>query len=307
MDIIFEPVIIPDTDAFSGAFITLDSYKQLLQSVDSYFGLNMLSSTRSLPCNKHSYMLIKKHIRDRPHQIWCGVGKKVSLVVHSLVYNQQYGMVCGLVHLKANFTCNKVPHIVLAKRKELNRATVHSILEADSPHTHRVNLPSPLRVHGRIGVLMGSGEESVLASRVDGVLQSHTAVSRPEITFTVEHPDPEPGVSLSADEYQRKQAARDAHIQATRISRQAAVEEEEPAKPDTMEITLNGGTAGGSSGGTGGTETNETYKGYPVQRGARGGKYIIKENGIKEYVKEKAQPKQSGSDGGPVYKVNMLV
>ncbi len=298
--LMFEPARIPEgCDVFTGVFITQDSYKELLTLVDSYFPLNMLSHERKLPCAKHSYMLITK---SREHsKLWFNVNKKASLTINKLIYDEQYGIVSALVYLKHNFTCNKIPHIVLAKKNHINRATVNSIINNPSQTSYVVHLDPPFRAHGCIGVLAGSGEESDLSVMSGDVLmqRGHDIVARPETTLSVENPDPDQSMIISLDEYKQNQDV-------------IHVREEQADQGTDMKITLTvpTSTAASAQKSKEAIATGEVYKGCSVMKGPRGGKFIMKD-GKKVYCNgalddSKTPALKRVAEGSAVYKINML-
>ena len=299
----FEPIIVnPDQDAFTGAFITQESYVTLLRLLDSYFSLDMLTQNRKLPCTKHSYMLISKSEQSR----WVNVGRKVSLTVTKILHNPNYGIAVAFVYLKTNFTCNAIPHIVLAKEHNINRATVNNIIQNANSGNEVVQLEAPLKIHGRIGVLIDSGEEIVMADRVaDGIQHTHCVVTRPEVTLSVEQPPP--FQQISSEEY--------------RDRNKPAESEPEPvieAHGDDLSITVEPTNRKRGNA----VPTGDTYKDCPVMKGPRGGMFVIKDD-KKIYVtpsmltKEKEKTSKGSSSGksglggsltksGAVYRVNML-
>ena len=124
--LVFEPIHLdPYVDAFNGAFLGQESYMELLRLSDTYFDfLQMSTRDRKLPCSRNSYLLIS---RAKKH-LWKGAGKKVSLVVDRLLYNRTYGILVALVQMKNNFTCNNIPHIVIAKNKEVGNAMISRLV-----------------------------------------------------------------------------------------------------------------------------------------------------------------------------------
>ena len=282
---IFDPLNVRDGGAFCGAFIDQPSYVKLLKLADHAFGLNMTSKERTLPCQQHSYLVIS---RSRP---WRGVGRPVSLTVDSILYNAQHGVLLAIVKMKRNFTCNKVPHIVIAKRPGItNIIASHAI---DDP-TSKIQLCPPLRVHGKIGVLANSKEEWIqpVKINIDGmhVVATNKVVTRPEVVYTVEQPldIPSPSPSSSPSSNPSSQPAPDNQ----RIK--PNIKFKPPASDDVMEITLETGSRSVATGGT--------YMGEPIMKGPRGGCYIIKD-GKKKYVPANVSSHEKAE---LVYNINIL-
>jgi hypothetical protein len=277
---IFDPARIrEDHPAFCGAFIDQPSYIELLRAADAAFQLNMTSRTRVLPCQQNSYLVMS---RSPP---WRGIGRPVSLTVDSILYNSEHGVLLAMVKMKNNFTCNKVPHIVIAKRPGMtNIVASHAIDDS----TSKIQLCSPLRVHGKIGVITGSHEEFVKPVRinVDGmhVVATNKVVTRPEVVYTVEQPldDPRPAPTP---------------LKVTPKPKASASASASASKSDVMEITLE---KPGSDRGKG-SATAGTYMGEPIIKGPRGGCYIIKD-GKKKYV----PAGNSGEKAELVYNINIL-
>lgn len=247
--------------SFCAAFIDQPSYIELLRLSDHAFGLNMTSRSRVLPCQQHSYLVLS---RSPP---WKGIGRPVSLIVDSILYNAQHGVLLAKVKMKKNFTCNKVPHIIIAKRPGItNIVASHAI---DDP-TSKIQLCT-LRVQGKIGVMNNSKEEWIKPVKVtlDGmhVEATNNIVTRPEAVYTVEQPLDEPVAPVASKSDDKK---------------------------DVMEITLNK---------SGPSATGGTYLGEPIMKGPRGGCYIIKD-GKKKYVPTNATGGSSKAE--LVYKINIL-
>ena len=317
---------------FSGAFLDQASYEQLLQITDTYFDLDMMSkSSRKLPCAERSYMLIA---RDRK-KVTMGLSKRVSMSVYSLSYNEKYGFVVGLIQMKKNFTCNTIPHIVIAKRTDMNNAMVARALS--EPGNSVVQLYSTVKIRGKIGIVCGNDEIIGDDIEMQNGMQIHRGgqtVSRPETTLTVEQPLPEKK-TISFNEFKTRRAEQsdgqrhdgqrqheqqheqqpryEQHEQQPRYEQheqQPRYEQHEQherqhgeqrqrsvPEPDTDVIEIN---TGGIS--PEGVLTGEMFRGQPVIKGPRGGRHIMLD-GKKLYVYGKAKtPKQSEV----VYKVNML-
>lgn len=279
-------------DAFSAAFLGQQSYIELLRIADSYFNLNMTTKNRKLPCQQNSYMVMVRSPSD-PQHLWRGVGKKISLTVDSILYNSQYGVLVALVRMKHNFTCNKHPHIVLAKRQGVNNVLVSRVVNDMLSESHVEQLYSPHRVHGKIGVIFGSGEELIKPDTkiVDGIeiRTTHNVVTRPEVVYTVEQPLP-PSTSnskfVSFDQFRR-------------MSQSQGQSQCSDSGSDIMEITLEN-TKGDHL-------TGELYQGEPVMKGPRGGKFIMKD-GKKKYVTSSggSGSKEGKSSSDVVYNINIL-
>lgn len=267
----------PDVEAFNGVFLNQESYMLLLKLSDTYFGLNMSTQDRVLPCLNNCYMLIS---RSYVH-LTKGVGKKASLTVNRLLYNKHFGVLVAMVQMKNNFTCNPIPHIVISKRETMSNVTVSRIVngeEANEFPSVIETLYEPVKVHGRIGIMMGSEEtKQPNTVNINGMIvtQTNQRVVRPEVAYTVEQSAP--NKFLTFDQF--KERAKSTKKEDT---------------DDTMKITIEPKN-------TDDVTTGETFRGEPVMQGPRGGKYIIKD-GKKVYVKDKA--KAEGSD--VVYKINIL-
>lgn len=255
----------PIDDAFNGAFINQQSYVELLRIADSFYGLNMTSKDRKLPCQLNSYLLLSR----KQDKVWKGINRNVSLNVVAISYNEKYGILAAIVQLKNNFTCNQIPHIVLAKNQGINNVLVSRILL--QPDTKTTPLYTAHKVHGKIGVIINSGEETMNMGTklVNGIATQSTqdVVTRPEVVYAVQHPLP---VKQSKNKFKSMEQLQD----------------------EVMEIKVEGGD----------TATGETYQGEPVMKGPKGGKFIMKD-GKKKYVPKN---KSGDSDSDVVYSVNIL-
>jgi hypothetical protein len=270
------------TDAFSASFLDQKSYIELLRISDSFFDLKMTTRERALPCQQNSYMVLVRSPPREPRYLWKGIGRKVSLTVNAVVYNERYGVLVALVQLKNNYTCNHPPHIVLAKRAGVNNILVSNVI--DDAASRMEMLYSPYRVHGKIGVIFGSGEETITPAletkMVDGleVRTTNNVVTRPEVLMTVEQPPPtslEPKF-VSYDQF-----------------RVSAAADRAKGGDEVMEITLDKKSGGERA-------TGETYQGEAVMEGPRGGKYIMKD-GKKKYV-----PGGKAGKSELIYNINIL-
>ena len=262
------------TTCFNAVFIDQESYIKLLNICDGYFGLDLIKKNRKLPCQLNSYMLLSREQKDLAK----GIGKNVSLNVDKVLYNPEYGILSALVQMKNNFTCNKVPHIILAKSNNISSNAVASRIINDSTNGSET-LYVPIKIKGKVGVITNSPEETLEnINIVDGipVQSTRNIVTRPEALYTVEQPPPSSNI-LSFDQFKKQ-------------SRELRNREE------TMKITLASGSSVGLDEATG-----ETYQGEQVMKGPRGGKYILK-NGKKKWVPKNLESERSDV----VYKVNIL-
>jgi len=225
--------------------------------------------------------------------LWKGIGRKVALTVTDIMYNERYGVLAALVQTKKNFTCNKQPHIVLAKRDGVNNVLVSRVVDGSIPEGYETKvekLYAPHRVHGKIGIIVDSAEETLNPDMqiVNGIAirKTQDIVSRPEVVYTVEQPPP-PSLNkfVSFDQFKK-------------MGQQRRDEKKRPNRDDddVMEITLEAKDDVVRA-------TGETYQGEPVMKGPRGGQYIIKD-GKKKYVP--GSKGSGGSGSGVVYNVNIL-
>lgn len=266
---------------FNGAFIDSNSYSQLLDLVDIYFGLGMKTDTCPYELKEHCYMLISKQT-DRLFKL---LGQNVKLRVSHIYHNEHYGVLAAKVILKNNFTCNGTPHIVIAKRKDLNHSVIRKIVDGELDYKYPCivkKLHAPCALHGVIGVLCNSDlEDDIVTSHVqDGMYHTGTKVSKPELTVSVDNfPPPEKkNKYLSINDLKTKSI--------------------EPLyQPDSDTEHKNN------------ENKEEYYQGCLVKKGPRGGKYIVKD-GKKKYLKEDdlkdIGKATSVSNSGPVYSLNLL-
>lgn len=266
------------SDGFTGVFISSESYSQLLDIVDIYFGLGMKTDTCQYPLLEHCYMLIRNNTPSSTSNIPSALGKKVKMQVSHLIHNEKYGVVAAHVVLKNNFTCNHIPHIVITKRDSLSNSTVKRIINGELDYKHpsiSKKLHAPYTLHGAIGVMFNSDleKEPLSSTKIitdeTGYDEHHTGrvVVRPELTITVDnYPPPKEDQKYVTFEELKNDGKN----------------ETEPSK--------------------------EYYQGCLVQKGARGGKYIVKD-GKKKYLTkaEKVESEStSGLSGKPIYNVNLL-
>jgi hypothetical protein len=129
-----------------------------------------------------------------------GVGKNVSIKISALSYSPKFQTIVAYVNLKKNFTDNLMPHVVLSKPRNMKRADIRKLLMDESFETHQ--LPLLYTVHGRIGLMCGSMEESasIVFSNGNTVQISNTTVSRPEVTISVDNSPPPEGACAVSEE-----------------------------------------------------------------------------------------------------------
>jgi hypothetical protein len=86
--------------------------------------------------------------------------------------------------MKNNFTCNNIPHIVIAKNKEVGNAMISRLVDESTtdPQSQLEILYAPFRIHGKIGIMVGSNDETMQADTkiVQGieVQETHKYVTR---------------------------------------------------------------------------------------------------------------------------------
>lgn len=281
----YRPEVFKNNDGgFSAAFLGQKSYIELLRIADSFFSLNMTTSNRQLPSQQNSYMVMARSPPQDVDCLWKGVGRKIALTVDSMLYNSQYGVLVALVRMKCNFTCNEHPHIVLAKSEGVNNALVSRVVDDMHEESRKEQLYVPHRVHGKIGIIFGSGEEQITPDIkiIDNleVRTTHNVVTRPEVVYAVERPlSPKPcSKFVSFDQFKK-------------ISRDHPL-----SNDDVMEITLEDKDGQGEA-----VPTGEIYQSEQVMKGPRGGKFVIKD-GKKKYV----PGNKGGGKSDVVYNVNIL-
>ncbi len=196
--IVFDPNMINQSEGcFSAVFLSQQSYINLLDLVDLYFNLGMRTEACTLECLPQSYMFITYN-KDK---LMKGVGKMVSLKLSCLAYSPKLHTVVGFVHLKNNFTDNDVPHIVISKPNNLKRSDLRKLLKDTSFNIQMLH--AHYTVHGKIGIMSGSKEESasIIYSNDGSQVQfSNHTVSRPEATISVENSTPPSGAAAECDD-----------------------------------------------------------------------------------------------------------
>jgi hypothetical protein len=294
-----------DSSTFSAVFVHRESYMELIHRSQTLFG-DMSSKLEPL---KNSYMLISKH-RQQPGNTLKNMGLKVTIKVTDLIYNE-IGILVALVYLKKNFTCSGVPHIVLAKKPNISNSMISLILngelaESSAAISHIETLDEQLVVRGCIGVMTGSVEECPPVERKTerGLTVEYTreSVGRPETTMTVENPPPQSAIGNIMNERNKF------------VTFDQFREQMKRGAEEKLRIPLETGAK--CSEAKHGTEAKngdepETYKGYPVMKGPRGGKYYMKD-GKRFYLKDESPPAPATTSAtdvdecGVVYKISML-
>jgi hypothetical protein len=196
MSIIFDPNVSVDDPAFSAVFLSQQSYINVLDLIDIYFNVGMRTEGSTLECLPQSYM----YITYKKDKLKMGIGKNVSLRITSLAYSPKLHTVIAYVQLKNNFTDCPIPHIVISKPRSLKRSDIRKMLTDPSFHVHELH--APYTIHGKIGIMSGSREESASMVFTGGsaVQISNMVVTRPEATLSVENSPPPDGVTSSGSE-----------------------------------------------------------------------------------------------------------
>lgn len=275
---------------YNGAFLDKESYTKLLDLADIYFGLGMRTDNCPLPLQPQCYMLITK----KQNRLSFGLGKNVRLKVDRIIYNQRYGLLAAGVSMIQNFTCNRTPHIIIAKSSRLINSVVTQIIDGELDHRHPCvvrQLHAPCVLHGRIGAIFGSKEEYQIPETITSIHNgeiihiSPKKVMRPEVSMSIEnHPPP----NEDRDYLNIKDLEKDDEV---------------------MDIQVGGSNNQGkehTKASTGDDET-EMYDGCVVVKGPRGGKYYYKD-GKKRYVTDEqiAARNKGGKKEKVIFKINLM-
>lgn len=138
-----------------GLFIHQDSYLELLQLSDLHLKLHMSNANlRELPLQEHTMMIISYSASDAVKHI----GLKAKVLVRELLYSPKHGFLCAIVKLKKNYTCHRIPFILLAKDPNLEFNTIIKILNGELPlrdvgQLNHFKFEEPLYVKGIIANL----------------------------------------------------------------------------------------------------------------------------------------------------------
>jgi hypothetical protein len=202
MSLIFDPNIDINTleePVFNAVFLSQQSYINILDLVDIYFDVGMRTEGSTLECLPQSYM----YITYKKDKLKMGLGKSVTLKITGLAYSSKLHTVVGYVQLKNNFTESHVPHIVISKPRNLKRADIRKMLQDQS--FQQCELHAPYIIHGKIGLMAGSKEESASVVYKSGdskqpVQISNTIVTRPEATLSVDNSHPPDGACAGSDD-----------------------------------------------------------------------------------------------------------
>uniref|UniRef100_A0A6C0J656 Uncharacterized protein n=1 Tax=viral metagenome TaxID=1070528 RepID=A0A6C0J656_9ZZZZ len=281
-------------DSFSGAIVDSDSYTQLLDLVDMYYGLGMKTNICPYPLQEYTYMLISKDNRYF-HKL---LGKQVKLRISHLYYNSYYGVLAAKVILKNNFTSNKTPHIVIAKKTELNNSVIKQIIDGELDYKYpciKKKLHAEYTLHGKIGVLCNSDlENDIVVEEIheeknNTVHYSGKKVYKPELTVAVEcFPPP-----IKDKKYLSIHDLKNNKITPFVMSETESNESNESVSDDDNIITTSA----------------DIFQGCQIEQGPRGGKYIMKD-GRKKYIKDGdlsvSKTSSTYSSNRPVYSLNLL-
>lgn len=264
-------------ESFNAAFINSDSYSKLLDLVDIYYGLGMKTDTAPYPLREHCYLLISRN----KYKLSYLLGRKIRLKVTHIFYNKHYGLLAAKVKMNNNFTCNKTPHLIIAKDPRLSNKTIAKIVNGEMDYAHPClisKLQAPCTLHGQIGVLFNSdfevepNEGCKITDRSDGIKHINREVDLPELTITVDNfPPPMPEKKFVT----LKNC--DDNLQS----------------PDNINENNNE------------HEQDEMYQGCLVKKGPRGGKYYIKD-GKKRYLYGKpGEETELAYNKGIIYQLNL--
>lgn len=141
---------------FSGIFLNRKSYMELLQLADAHFDLNLRTQNSSLQNLPLCYMLMSKKRKFMTR----GLGMLACVTINSLTYNTIEGFVVANVMLKTNYTCNKRPVIVIAKKSHVSNADIQKILCLKTNLGNTIVEINPKIIHGKIGIVFDYKEEN---------------------------------------------------------------------------------------------------------------------------------------------------
>lgn len=180
MNIIFDKSEISSSShsslSFNAAFIHQDYYIRLLEKCNTEFNLNLLDpDKREIQLRDSAYMLIS---RDRSDvKFLANIGIKVVMKVSELIWSKPLCAIIGVVQLRKNFTCNSIPHIIIAKNPEMNNQICENIIQGSFDHlgdTYRISLYEPIIIKGRIGIAIDNPEELIPVTRPRSQSQYHS-------------------------------------------------------------------------------------------------------------------------------------
>lgn len=267
---------------FSAVFIHQAYYTELLRLCNTYFNLNMLDpDKRELPLPKFTYMLIRKDTSNK-QQLFLNVGIHTRMNITKLIYNKKFGILVAAVQLKKNWTCNTIPHIVLAKKHNVTNDFINLVINGGFTHfegNNVIDIDDPFSIKGRIGVMTNSTiEDPYVETTIEGGVRVETSsevVERPEVSISISRA-PCIRIDKTADFTFDKLVSED-------------------NEDNDQEKKKNG---------------LGTYKGYPIKQGPRGGKYYIDGSGKRIYMTGSSAygGKETTADSSSklIYKINMV-
>jgi hypothetical protein len=151
--------------SFYGFFIHKDDYINLLNFCEQtfkiflinanniiYYKLKIILNPPYLTYAKYS----KTNIAPNTLQI---LGKEVEFNIYKIVYNTEpnFQFIVGLVKLKKNWTCNPIPHIVLAKNPAIDNNIILNLLLKNSNYLFDVNYNGP-QINAKLGLCSFNSE-----------------------------------------------------------------------------------------------------------------------------------------------------
>src|SRR3989344_1321094 len=182
----YDPKTEPSRFKFTALFIHQDCYTKLLELCNNYFNTHLLDpAKRELPLPASTYLLLDR----KPN--FKHIGKHCKIMVSGLIYNRRFNILVATVKLRKNFTCNNMPHIVLAKEQpNITNDLVNVVLNSNISYINEnaivdFETRDQLYVSGRIGVMMDEGLMEEPYIKIPEVVPI-VPVARPEVTHSIE-------------------------------------------------------------------------------------------------------------------------
>ncbi len=296
-------------NAFSALFIHEKSYIKVLQKANFHFGLHLLSHNRELPLVKTAYMKLSDKIIPNP-------GKNGNVSILELIYSKSLKLLICIAKLKTNFTCMKIPYIILAGSGEEHM--IYGLITGKYDNLGGlIRHDIDFKLKGKIGNAIDNQRNEKNES-VSDIIKEDRQSKKYEVQNDIKHDlimpsataveiPPELNKYFMNREKNMKSQLEKNGITADVTTMEGYIRpevqetvERAPVKSFTIQGEVTNKTANTTSNLD--NDEPETWQGFKVMKGARGGKYVLK-GGKKKYIKNSGYSKTSKS--GIIYKVRL--
>lgn len=170
--------------SFYGFFIHKDDYMNLIKYCENMFKIFLLNTN----INDHlqiilnpPYLVYSKYSKTIVPNTLEILGKEVEFNIDKIIYNTEpnFQFIVGLVKLKKNWTCNKIPHIILAKNPAINNEIILNILIKNSNYLFDIKYEGP-HINAKLGLCSFKSEIHLFNPESESTLSTLSTLISPK-------------------------------------------------------------------------------------------------------------------------------